>query len=494
MRGRSVDMSTPVLSDEYYDDDEEDEDDEEFDEPASRNYVHVGSDTPGNGRQEYLAWHSGLPKTRPEKTGVFYTDGFDVIYRYSDGSDDCAHLSRVPEFVTCAITGKRVWEMEAKLIHNEKRGRNIRVSRRAVHALGGLVSAIAPHPSGDRDRNASVHTVRAWIIEDSEGMAYTKNAARMMLRRCPETGALLNKSRMTHYKGRLVSRNWVSKKFQELVIQRHRHREPFITPDSDFYCGIELEIEPPSQSQEALAVAECIHKSTREYSFMKRDGSLGEFGIEWVTHPITWEHVREHVRPMLPEISRLGGRSHEPGTCGIHVHLPKENLSPLTVSKIVMLWNSRDKVIAALCGRKPNRFCTQVPVTRHSFNGGQASQYHHASINTENPATIEFRSFRGTLNQHTFMARVGLCFAVAQYCKQCGTNPSWDEFALWFLSSPYERKMFPETLDMILEEGLKRKSRETANGREYYHLFGKKFHDAARRWVDKKTKKEGKLI
>ena len=441
-------------------------------------------------REKAREWAKNLPSDRPMgKTGVFYREGMDIIYIYSDGHDECVTPREVPEMIGCAVTGKKVWSRETRLVFCESRNREIRVSHKGMNAFGGCIDAM--HWNESTGNEYPCKTLRAWVTIDNDGCSYTKAYARKYLRRCSKTGSLMHKSRMEHFRGELVSRNWVRSEFQRLVIQRHRHREPFITPESPFYCGIELELEAPNSPHRALDVAHKINEESSDYSFMKRDGSLGEFGIEWVTHPVTWEDVRSRVRNVLPEIGRLGARSHEPGTCGLHVHLPKENLSILTISRMVMLWNSSGLVLSALCGRKPNRYCTRAQINRHAFNGGPDAQYHHTSLNTENPATVEFRSFRGTLNQHTFMARVGLCFAVAQYCKQCGNKPNWDDFAMWFLKSHYERKMFPEAMDLVIEEGLKRKSRQEPDGRRvYFHLFGKEFHDAAKAWMEKKSKKQ----
>ncbi len=61
-----------------------------------------------------------------------------------------------------------------------------------------------------------------------------------------------------------------------------------------------------------------------EHIYCKHDGSL-EDGFEIVTHPMSLEYHEKHMpwAAVLQEAVSMGYRSHQAGTCGLHIHVSR---------------------------------------------------------------------------------------------------------------------------------------------------------------------------
>jgi len=101
---------------------------------------------------------------------------------------------------------------------------------------------------------------------------------------------------------------------------------PIFYGDSNRYFGVELEIDGAGKYDEYAEELLDIANMNGEHIYIKTDGSLDD-GMEIVTHPMSlechkdfcWEDIMHHA-------VRLGYRSHQTSTCGLHVHVNRDSL------------------------------------------------------------------------------------------------------------------------------------------------------------------------
>lgn len=394
-------------------------------------------------------WIKSLPNTT-EKTRSFYYDKKHHDYpRYRDsmGESRSFNPDDIPLMIRCSVTGLTVAEMECDTFYDET-GNKIRASRMGSH-MSKSVTAITP--IGQNRTMLQEHCIRIpgarlWASRGCIG----KNVLK-----CPKSGNYCLAGEMSMFEGDLVSRNWINQIKKELVIHQHDWRpDEFEIPKSFEYAGIELEVEPADGEEwESCYVngAQLLKDRISHLSYQKYDGSL-QNGFEIVTYPITWDDIRGEFADVIDPLRVIGMRSHESGRCGLHVHLPRSSMTKIELAKLVVLWNSDHEWIKLISGRsgttaqsqtRGQNYC-QLGKRKLMFNGGPACVNHYSAINTSNAHTVEFRSFRGTLNKDTLLGRIGICFLVRSHIKQSNLNPSWEGFFEWLMSKPHERKRFPE--------------------------------------------------
>jgi len=181
--------------------------------------------------------------------------------------------------------------------------------------------------------------------------------------------------------------------------------------------GVELEIDGAGVSGEhAREILQ--HSDGEKLFYIKSDSSL-DAGLEIVTHPATlayhleqfpWEEITNTARS-------LGYRSHQAGTCGLHVHVSRAALGrsykaqELTISRLLILIWRHWAELWKFSRRRSDNWCRQQyhedKVSRYGLDDAK-QQGRYTALNLTNDATIEFRLFRGTLNMTTLRATLQL--------------------------------------------------------------------------------------
>ena len=196
----------------------------------------------------------------------------------------------------------------------------------------------------------------------------------------------------------------------------------FYGDDSCRFFGLELEIDDGGESSANAAKLLAIMNRKAEYAYCKHDGSL-EDGFEIVTHSMTLDYHIKSVpwREMVEAAVEMGYRSHQAGTCGLHVHVNRsafgdtEAMQEAAIARILFFvenhWHellrfsrrtrSQMEQWAARYGRKDNPK-EQIEHVKNNF----ADRYR--AVNLTNASTIEFRMFRGTLRYNTIIATLQL--------------------------------------------------------------------------------------
>lgn len=216
--------------------------------------------------------------------------------------------------------------------------------------------------------------------------------------------------------------------------------------------GIELEIDRNDHSYAENRAVAHINNLIGGHAYYNRDGSLN-YGFEIITQPHTREALTElNWQEVLKGLVRLGYRSHDLKTCGLHMHVSRElfgeNEEERTenIAKTIYFYEAfwsdilkfsrrtaeqADRWASRYCGAKPT-----IDDTRKVAKGYYGRYY---AVNLTNSKTIEFRLMRGTLNYKTFMATLDFLMTIAENSKKV---TEIDNLSQWLDGIKPETKLY----------------------------------------------------
>lgn len=176
---------------------------------------------------------------------------------------------------------------------------------------------------------------------------------------------------------------------------------------------------------------------------LKYDGSITRgttgvinypIGYEIVTQPFFWNWWTTYSKEfsnLFNNLVGIGARSHQMGTCGLHVHIAGLNLS-----QRIKLFNliTKNPDFLVLSRRSGTGYCyfrslpTRDLRDLYMCEPGAMNRY-NACIYSKHD-TMELRFFNGTLNFHSFQATLEFAKAVVKFVisNGLGTSPSSEEF------------------------------------------------------------------
>lgn len=201
---------------------------------------------------------------------------------------------------------------------------------------------------------------------------------------------------------------------------------------STLFLGVELEVDIPrnssqyryrSQSDDVKSVGLAAHPAL----YCKEDGSLNR-GFEMVSHPATWQYWQEFDWTFLRKLKKMGYRSYDANTCGLHVHASRSQYSKLDILKLLTFFKTnRDFVFqlsrrgygdmaqwASIAVENQSQLISMVQSERRSHN----SRY--TAINLNNSHTVEFRLFRGTMKPMAINRNIAFVVAITAFVKENG--------------------------------------------------------------------------
>ena len=216
-------------------------------------------------------------------------------------------------------------------------------------------------------------------------------------------------------------------------------------------AGIELEVECAQDNR--YRIASTVKNSAVGRSFLiKSDGSLNN-GFELVTGPLALEYHQALWLEATKIIKRAGARSWKHHSTGMHVHISRSAVTPLTIGKVLVFLNSqRTRIpIVKLAGRTSANYAA---LTKKKLTDGiRYGDNRYESLNTCNSATIEFRIFKGTLDCEHILANLEFCFGVCHWAAQASTKEceSWGSF--WRYMSDH-KKTYGRFLSYMTKKGI----------------------------------------
>jgi len=196
---------------------------------------------------------------------------------------------------------------------------------------------------------------------------------------------------------------------------------------SDPYFGVELEVEGKKMSTLGNPISNldvaCRIIGTKLYgkAICSHDGSLNH-GFEIVFTPHKRQAFKKlKMHDVLKELSKIGIKSFEKATCGLHVHIEKREFFKKIYSREIRsdrsgsvlfqkLFNILEKDITRLSRRKTSqieKYC--------KFQNSESDRY--SAVNLSNSATVEVRIWRGTLEPTRFKANILFTLAIVDFFK-----------------------------------------------------------------------------
>lgn len=225
--------------------------------------------------------------------------------------------------------------------------------------------------------------------------------------------------------------------------------------DIPFY-GFELEIDIRNKSYRENTWSSKIVDAL-PHVYCKQDCSLdwgGEYsGIEIVSHPATLAWTMEHKQDFencFKMLTDAGWRSHEAGTCGLHVHISldaMEKKNPLAVHNMLIIfdkfWNKLVK-FSRRTESQLDHWARRYAVAKGNYKKikrmAKSECGRYMAVNLQNEHTVELRMFRGTLKLETFLATLQLVDIITKKCIELGDDYRKLQMLSWseLVHSDYE--------------------------------------------------------
>lgn len=179
-----------------------------------------------------------------------------------------------------------------------------------------------------------------------------------------------------------------------------------------------------------------------DFVMIKEDGTLttnGKYsdregegtyyaGFEIVSAPCDIDTQRARWMRLLDMPGYKNLRAWDTDTCGFHVHVSRESLTSLQISRILVFINSGKtaRFIQKIAGRGSDRYCRYYAKTMSDslhpervISPDEHDDYNRSrrvAVNLSNAKTIEFRIFRGTINPKHIIRNIEFVDAVCDYC------------------------------------------------------------------------------
>ena len=207
------------------------------------------------------------------------------------------------------------------------------------------------------------------------------------------------------------------------------------------FFGIELEVE--RKNSNGLKHKYMAGKIDHEHWYFKTDGSLTD-GFEIVTHPMTFNYIKHYENTFSDSLKLLvenGYNSYDANTCGMHIHISKNNFTTWHLYRFLKFFVENKEFIVSISQRKMEKLKKWANIEddndtsliyKAKKKDGNSERY--VAINLKNSQTIEIRIFRGTLNLNSFMKNIEFAHSLFMYTKE-NKDISLDGFKSYIESS-----------------------------------------------------------
>lgn len=231
--------------------------------------------------------------------------------------------------------------------------------------------------------------------------------------------------------------------------------------------GTEVETDSEDDNVEERAEITWDYGREEDYIYQMEDGSLGDYGIECITQPMSkkfWDAF--DFEGWMRDLVDAGARAHDTSTCGLHVHLSRtwlctddEDEQAILVGRMRQFLADNIDLVQKFARRTEQRWCAftksfdkddkpatkEERIAKHKEKGSKFNGDRYQSINNTNRATIEFRIFKGTLKPNTYRASVEFCLRVVDYILHTEENTeTWKGFITY--------KQLPQSMIQYMTE------------------------------------------
>ena len=265
------------------------------------------------------------------------------------------------------------------------------------------------------------YTVQDYTTEDNRIIC--ENCRYEDYYECEECGAIVHRDDIYHCNdcdSCFCSSCWDNHNCEENLLYDYHEFNDWVPkhtsdePEPQFYIGHELEIDDGNDMREAVEQI-----STRLNGICMHDGSLSDEGIEFISHPLSYNYMlslENEYRNVFTNLINMGYRSHDTDTCGLHFHVTRP--SDEVIDRIILFMETYKEEIITLSRRNSSEissWCNFLSDKRYNtdektlksldyIKKNKETSNRYMALNLTNRKTIEFRIFKGTLNYETFMA------------------------------------------------------------------------------------------
>ncbi len=200
-----------------------------------------------------------------------------------------------------------------------------------------------------------------------------------------------------------------------------------------FGVEVELGFQTGDRVKNAINVWETVGK---DFCYIKHDGSITKkqfdngyivknvmkYGFEVVSAP-AGINVHRHRWKALEQCKAFSTfRAWDADSCGFHVHVARNALTPLQIGRILVFMNHTNNryFIEVVAGRAANFYTKFIDKKLTDLSNQDNDKY--LALRTNKEATIEFRIFRGTVNYRHIIRNIEFCDAVCDFCAPCVTS------------------------------------------------------------------------
>jgi hypothetical protein len=192
-----------------------------------------------------------------------------------------------------------------------------------------------------------------------------------------------------------------------------------------YYLGMELEVEVTGNDSRHDCAYQVVY-ALEDRAYLKEDGSLSH-GFEIVTHPHTLSAYQNDIDwGFLKTLSKMGVRSWNRNSCGLHVHVSRTAFHGDThaateahLVRFTKLIYDNQRQVERLAGRKNNTYATFndkgkiVPKVKF----GNQSSGRYSAVNMEPENTVEVRVFKGSLRKERVLSGIEFVAAAVEYTR-----------------------------------------------------------------------------
>jgi hypothetical protein len=243
----------------------------------------------------------------------------------------------------------------------------------------------------------------------------------------------------------------------KLYIQSYSTKPtPLFFGYEDLHFGIELEVEMPGGVRYPI-----LHEVNQPWLYFKSDSSIGH-GVEIVTHPLSFEWIKENektITKFLGILRHRGCRGFESANCGMHVHITKKGMNSLHILKFMQLMYLNPLFTLLVSQRerdKLNLYASMEDSSKHKLYREATSKFNEGSRNQAvnlTDHTAEVRIFKSNIRPASFFKNIEYCHSMYVYSKQCSLKDATLEKYIEFVTANF--KTYPNLAAFLIENSKK---------------------------------------
>ena len=240
----------------------------------------------------------------------------------------------------------------------------------------------------------------------------------------------------SEYCERCDSEGYYDNEDDESIIKNYSYKveqEFYQLPNEQtkLFYGIEVETEIRKNFDKFEVAEDVLNLFNDNQVILKEDSSIGNNGFEIVSNTATFNfHKTKLWENFFGSDIRDKLRSFHAKNTGLHIHCSKEFYTKADIGKIVVFLNLpyNSRFITNFAGRNYNQYCKRDKFKKIT---NYESNERFEALNITNRNTIEFRIFKGNLQENSFFRYLEFVDCLSYFVKQ--TSFKTNSLKYWHL-------------------------------------------------------------